>query len=1054
MKTLVFFLALSSAAAAQVTGTIRYQDRTYTGAGFQGITTRPVRQAEIDIVRASDGVVFSSGVTDDNGGFSLSGVPAGEVVRFRLYARRTASQMNMVIRNNPAANLLYAVASGTLDTGVSTDFGTVTLTIAAGSAQVFNIFDCAVKTFEYLVSLDPATAGVPLMTVYWEPGTENGTYFDRVPNAIFLLGWSGDPDEFDDDIILHEMGHWVAFNFSRDDTLGLEHVIYEQLDPRTSWSEGLAHYWSAAVRRHENLRLSALPGPPPPEYAAPNLQVDNKGVGNGVFDIEGPSFPSQTVMATNEVAVACVLWDISDLANEAPFDTVSGNELEIWNVLHLRIPTRTAITLEDFHAGLELEAPGIIAAVTGDEVNPGIFKDRLIRYYPDSSESNNASGSPTLLPLGAAGLTRRTFFRTTIDHAGDEDWFTVDATVGTLVVETVNLGDGADTLLQLYDASGSTLLDSNDNRSPGDRSSLIARVVGVATTFLVRVRASGVTVQYGYYDLRAQSVVNGPPIVTSVAASATSGSAPLRVTFSGAMSDSDGGSHEFQWDFNGDGIPDWSSHEAPDVTTTYDEPGTFIAALRVLDSGDSLVMVPITITVTSSAVPTITLSALPSLGSAPLTVTFNATVTGVVPTAYLWDFDGDGTADYASVTSPAATFVFRSPGTYFPRLLLRDSQGRAVRAVGASVTVAAGASPPSIGSFIAGSGFLPYTSTFTIAHSDLGPTGTVELDLEGDKQYDLIASPGSTTGTTFSVPISRFGTLLPRVRVTDSAGRAVTATTSFSSRVLGVAGWMLDPQPGDRLSGTSLTLTAQAVPEGVAKSVQFQRRAALGGPWINIGAPILSAGTLFSTRWDVSGLTDLSSFDLRILINGTASSGDTADTVVVDRNAPTITENGSVRTKSVRADRTTVSRNAQGVWVIVPLGSTPDMLPLRLEPAAAPMPSGSALSMVPRGGAWRVDFAGRFSTPFRIRLPISGAGLEDLEIHHVDESSGLWQRFAFPRVSPSDGWVEASVNAPGVYAVFAPADPDASTSGGRCGATGLEAAALLGLLSLFRRRRC
>src|SRR5436190_23412472 len=116
-----------------------------------------------------------------------------------------------------------------------------------------------------------------MLTVDWEARCPYGAYFDRVPNAVFFLGLSSDPDEFDDDIILHEMGHWVAFNFSRDDTLGGDHVIVDQLDPRTSWSEGLAHYWSAAVRRHENLRLSALPGPPPPEYAAPNLQVDNKG---------------------------------------------------------------------------------------------------------------------------------------------------------------------------------------------------------------------------------------------------------------------------------------------------------------------------------------------------------------------------------------------------------------------------------------------------------------------------------------------------------------------------------------------------------------------------------------------------------------------------------------------------------------------------------------------------------------------------------------------------------------------------------------------------------
>ena len=37
--------------------------------------------------------------------------------------------------------------------------------------------------------------------------------------------------------------------------------------------------------------------------------------------------------------------------------------------------------------------------------------------------------------------------------------------------------------------------------------------------------------------------------------------------------------------------------------------------------------------------------------------------------------------------------------------------------------------------------------------------------------------------------------------------------------------------------------------------------------------------------WDLSGLPQLSSFDLRILINGTVSSGDTVNTVVIDRDS-------------------------------------------------------------------------------------------------------------------------------------------------------------------------
>src|SRR5439155_14574945 len=132
-----------------------------------------------------------------------------------------------------------------------------------------------------------------------------------------------------------------------------------------------------------------------------------------------------------------------------------------------------------------------------------------------------------------------------------------------------------------------------------------------------------------------------------------------------------------------------------------------------------------------------------------------------------------------------------------------------------------------------------------------------------------------------------------------------------------------------------------------------------------------------------------------------------ANTVVIDSVAPTITESGSIRTRLIRTYRSVISRNRQGVWVIVPLGATGDALPLTVQPATAPMANGSAFGRVPLGGGWRVTFAGTFANAFRLRLPFSGGDGATLEIHHYDEASGIWQRLAFPRVSEGDRWVEA-----------------------------------------------
>jgi PKD repeat protein len=1030
---------LAFAAAAQpvtVTGKITYEDRTYDASGFTGITPRPVRFAEIDLLRSGDNAVLDSGVTDENGAFTLSFTGPNQNVRVRVYARRAGGQINVVVQTNSIARKLYAVSSPTIDTHFVTDFGTIALTIAGGGAPAFNIFDCAVKSFQYLTSplIQPSLPSVPLLTIYWEPGSQDGTYFNRGSNAVFLLGENTDPDEYDDDMILHEIGHWIAFNFSKDDTTYGPHSILDQLDPRKSWSEGWAHYWSAAVRRY----INSISTDPIPEYSAPNLQVDTFAVYTSSFDVEGPSFPTQAIMATNELAVAAVLWDITDPANEA-FDSVSGQEGEVWRAVSVQIPLRTNITLEDFHAGLSIEAPGIMTFVTGSSTQVGIFNARLIRYYPDP-------GPPppiTPLPLGAAGVTLRTIY-----PAGDEDWYQVDATPGTLVVETLNLGDGADTLLELYDASGVMLLDSNDNRSPGDPSSRIVRIVSVPTTYRARVRRSGTIVEYGYYDIRAQMIPNGTPLVTAVSASALTGTAPLRVSFSATLSNPDASSLEFQWDFNGDGIVDASSLQGPTATFTYDEPGTFTAQLRVIDSGDFVVTAPLTLTVLPAAPATLTLSSIPAAGAAPFPVSFNATVSGVTPSAYFWDFDGDGIVDAVSVTTPAASFTYREAGSFVPQLVVRDTEGRATRAACPVLAISAGSTPPTIGSFTASGGSLPFASTFTVAHSDLGPTGTVEVDIDGDGRYDFIVAPGSASGTTFFPEIQRAGSLFPRVRVTDSSGRSLTAAAPMSSRSVGLTGWMVDPRAGDRLSGTSVTLSAQAVPAGYSKSVQFQARNAVGpGAWIDVGSAIASAGTLFSTTWDVSGLPDLSSFDLRILIDGIGVSGDTANAVVIDSAAPTISENGPSRTKTIRTDRTVTTRNAQGVWAIVPLGSTADALPLGLSTAVAPSANGSALGMLAQGAAWRVTFAGTFSNAYRLRLPFSGDGT-NLEIHHFDQPSGQWRRLAFPRVEHDDGWVEAEVNAEGIYSLFGPAPP----GGGGCGATGMEVLLLLAFLAALKRQ--
>ncbi len=481
-----------------VTGTVLYEDRDYGPAGFTGTTTpRPIRRAELDIVRTSDGALLGSGLTDGAGMFSVGGIPASTSVRARVHARRNGGKINASVLDNASSNAVYAGLSPAIDTGTTTAFGVVLFTIAGGAAPAFNLFDCAVKSFEVQALLDPDLPdSPPLLRIFWQAGSSNGTYYSPVLKAVFLLGLASDPDEYDDDIVLHEIGHWILDVFSRDDTLGGPHSVTQQLDPRTSWSEGWAHYWSSAVRRQF-----------PAWYLAPHTQVDNFGSGFSVFDLEAPSFPAQAIMATNELAVAAVLWDITDSSNEAAFDFLSGNEIEVWTAVDDQMDPAPHLTLEDFRAGIGIVAPALLPWVTGSEAALRIMNAREIRYFPDGSEPNGPADPAPVLNPGPAGLLRRTIF-----GAGDEDWYSVDVPVGMLLTaETLNLGDGGNTLLELYAADRATLLASNDDRSAGDPSSLLQHVLSAPGPHFLRVRRSGDVVEHGYYDLRAQASLFVPP---------------------------------------------------------------------------------------------------------------------------------------------------------------------------------------------------------------------------------------------------------------------------------------------------------------------------------------------------------------------------------------------------------------------------------------------------------------------------------------------------------------------------------------------------------------
>ncbi|MGZ8944056.1 MAG: PKD domain-containing protein [Methylococcaceae bacterium] len=170
---------------------------------------------------------------------------------------------------------------------------------------------------------------------------------------------------------------------------------------------------------------------------------------------------------------------------------------------------------------------------------------------------------------------------------------------------------------------------------------------------------------------------NAPTAVAN--ASPSNGPVPLNVNFTCTGSDKDGTITKYEWDFDGDGVYDYSSNTSGSVGHIYTAVGELTAVCGVTDNAGLTGTARTTATTIRPAVPgspTVTSTASPSSGNAPLLVNFSGSaVDNGNIVLWEWDFNGDGVYDYLSPTSATKSFTYTQAGVFAPLLRATDNDG-------------------------------------------------------------------------------------------------------------------------------------------------------------------------------------------------------------------------------------------------------------------------------------------------------------------------------------------------------------------------------------------
>lgn len=436
----------AASSSLSVSGSVKYEDKEYGTTGFTGNTFfKAVRFAEVQAVDGTSGATIVTGATDGAGSYSLT-IPSASGSK-TIYIRAISSSTSLAIGVKDLSDALYAVV-GPAFTASGAAIADISIQATSPAAGAFNILDGFASGAQFVQSLSGSNP--PALSAFWQTGNSNGTYycssspdpFCPYGEAIYILNSNGDTDEYDDDVLWHEYGHFIASKYSKDDSPGGAHYISSNdLDLRLSWSEGWGDFFPTAIKSWLNATAPSLLSTAP--TMSTSIYVDTSGGSASFFDFMNPGgFPYH--YASNEVAVSKILLTLStNYGVQAVWDAFSSNYLK-----SVVIP----VNLEVFWGAWNSLGKADITAV---------LSERMVSYSADSYEAAS-DNSPNTSRKSVIGVGENH----TLFGGGDIDTIAFDAISGlTYTVKTSALKNGADTYIRIIAPDQITTVANNDNKN-------------------------------------------------------------------------------------------------------------------------------------------------------------------------------------------------------------------------------------------------------------------------------------------------------------------------------------------------------------------------------------------------------------------------------------------------------------------------------------------------------------------------------------------------------------------------------------------------------------